>query len=161
MTKLTTPGMLNSGDTMSYALGIRVGEYRGQRLFSHTGGDIAHRTLLSYYPDLDAGIVLMSNNSSFPLGIGTQVLKAFFADQLEPAAEEKKVDGVQVDPEILKTYAGKYNAQEMTAETLPGLRFLMAAPRVFILGGRGLDEGTARKRTGVDSSLWASIGVPF
>lgn len=111
--KLTTPGILNSGDTMSYALGIGVGKYRGQRLLSHTGGDIAHRTLLSYYPDIDVGVVLMSNNGGFNLGMGTKVMDAFFADELEPIKEKKAVKGVQVDAEILKTYAGKYKAQQV------------------------------------------------
>ncbi len=111
--KLTTPGILNSGDTMSYALGIGVGKYRGQRLLSHTGGDVAHRTLLSYYPDLNVGIVLMSNNGGFNLGMGTKVMEAFFADDLESVEEEEEVKGVQVDVEILKTYAGKFKAQQL------------------------------------------------
>lgn len=111
--KLTTPGILNSGDTMSYALGIGVGKFRGQRRFSHTGGDVAHRTLLSYYPDLDVGIVLMSNNGGFSLGMGNKVLEAFFPDELEPEEEKKEVKGVQVDPEVLKTYTGRYKVQQL------------------------------------------------
>lgn len=113
MEKLITPGILNSGDTMSYALGIGIGKYRGQRLLSHTGGDVAHRTLLSYYPDLEVGIVLMSNNGGFNLGMGTKVMEAFFADELEPVEEKKEVKGVQVDEETLKSYTGKYKAQEL------------------------------------------------
>lgn len=113
MEKLITPGTLNSGDTMSYALGIGVGKYRGQRLLSHTGGDVAHRTLLSYYPDIDIGIVLMSNNGGFSLGMGTKVLEAFFPDELEPEEKKKKVKGIQVDPEVLKTYTGRYKVQQI------------------------------------------------
>lgn len=113
MGKLITPGILNNGDTMSYALGIGVGKYRGQRRLSHTGGDVAHRTLLAYYPDLEVGIVLMSNNGGFSLGMGNKVLEAFFDDQLEPQEEKKEVKGVQVDPETLKTYAGKYKVQQI------------------------------------------------
>ncbi len=43
VTRLVTVDTLNNGDTMSYALGIGVDEFRGLKYYSHGGADIAHR----------------------------------------------------------------------------------------------------------------------
>jgi CubicO group peptidase (beta-lactamase class C family) len=57
------PNVLNNGINSEYALGIRVGEYRGLRRYRHTGGHAAFGTQLSYYPDHDLGIFIVSNYS--------------------------------------------------------------------------------------------------
>jgi hypothetical protein len=41
--RLVTVDTLNNGDTMSYALGIGVDEFRGLKSYNHGGADIAHR----------------------------------------------------------------------------------------------------------------------
>lgn len=111
--KLVTPDVFTNGDTMNYAFGIGVMEYRGLKKYQHTGGDIAHRALLAYYPEIDAGVIVMSNNASFPLGIANAIGEAFLEQYMEPKEENKeekevKAGYVEVDEEILETYAGKY-----------------------------------------------------
>jgi CubicO group peptidase (beta-lactamase class C family) len=81
---ITTPVVLAKGDTSSYGLGMSVAKLGGRTLFTHTGGDVAHRTYFGYLPELDAGVFLSSNNGSFSLAVGPQIIRAFFADQLEP-----------------------------------------------------------------------------
>ncbi|MCB0636655.1 MAG: serine hydrolase, partial [Lewinella sp.] len=119
--ELTTPFVLNNGDTTSYALGIGVGEYRGLREFSHGGADIAHRAFLAYYPDLDAGVILLSNNSGFSVN-SHDITGYFFGDQLaeieeaadaedqEPSAEE---ESWSPSPAELEAYAGTYKFEEV------------------------------------------------
>lgn len=109
ITKLTTRGITTKGDTLDYALGIGVGEYRGQKRFQHTGGDIAHRAILIYYPEIDAGLAIASNNASFPLNVSTKIADLFFGDYFDKAGETQLDSGeVEVSRELLETYAGKY-----------------------------------------------------
>jgi len=110
--KLTTPGILNNGDTMEYALGIGVGEFRGQKQFSHGGADMAHRAMLVYFPGFDGGVAVLSNNASFPVDrVAYRAAEVFFRDELGPEEDERaKADsaGVEVPERLLQAYAGKY-----------------------------------------------------
>ena len=61
--------------------------------YQHTGGDIAHRALLAYYPEINAGVILMSNNGNYSLGIGNEIADVFFGNKLEAKKEEVKTKG--------------------------------------------------------------------
>lgn len=116
--KLTTPGILNNGDTMSYALGLGISEYRGLKRYSHTGGDIAHRTNLIYFPEIDKGVVTNSNNGSYNLSVANQIIDAFFeehleAEEIEEAKEENEMKDFSLDAEQLKAFEGKFKSEEI------------------------------------------------
>jgi CubicO group peptidase (beta-lactamase class C family) len=87
---LTTRNVLESGDTTNYALGLGVVELRGQVRYTHTGGDTAHRTFFAYFPGLEAGVFLSSNNATFSFPPARQMDDLFFGDRLEPMAEEEE-----------------------------------------------------------------------
>ncbi len=121
--RLVTVDTLNNGDTMSYALGIGVDEFRGLTSYSHGGADIAHRAFLVYFPEIDAGVVAMSNNANFNSGgIANEMAELYFGDSMDPEedevgeetgeetteAEETDSKEVMVPEELLQTYAGKY-----------------------------------------------------
>jgi len=121
--KLTTPDTLNNGDTMTYALGIGIGEFKGLKTYSHGGADIAHRAFLLYFPEIDAGVAALSNHASFnAAGIAYKVAEAFFKEEMEKKEEAEKEESEKEESEkektdskeiivpekLLKTYAGKY-----------------------------------------------------
>jgi CubicO group peptidase (beta-lactamase class C family) len=110
--RLVTVDTLNNGDTMSYALGIGVDEFRGLKYYSHGGADIAHRAFLIYFPEIDAGVVAMSNNGNFnSTGIAYEMAELYFGDSMEPEdGEEEETDSkeVTVSEELLQAYAGRY-----------------------------------------------------
>ncbi len=95
---MATSAVLESGDETGYGLGLAVGELGGRTLFSHTGGDVSHRAYLGYLPELEAGVILMSNNATFNLGLGSQVFRLFFDDELEPEEAEDTEDVAEDDP---------------------------------------------------------------
>jgi len=105
-------GVLTSGDTIDYALGVGIGKYRGLRVIQHGGADAGYRTMLSYYPEIDAGVVVFSNLGSFNTGqAAREVADAFFARHLEPeevAPDEAEEEMVTVTPDRLDAYAGEY-----------------------------------------------------
>jgi len=117
--KLVTPGILKKGDTLPYALGIGVRERKGLKMYAHSGADIAHRAYLIYYPEINSGIITMSNNASFSTSIGNEISDLFFANHL--VMKEKKVQDddsensqtFKVDVKTLKSYVGKYKASSI------------------------------------------------
>ena len=118
--RLVTVDTLNNGDTMTDALGIGVGEFRGLKTYSHGGADIAHRAFLIYFPEIDGGVVAMSNNAGFgSSGIAYSMAEIYFGDQMEAEQEdEEPEDGeeneaaeterVTVPEELLQAYAGDF-----------------------------------------------------
>lgn len=94
---LVTQGILNDGDTLTYALGIGVGEYRGIRRFSHGGSIGGYRSSLVYYPDEELGIIVISNFSSAdPGGKVAGISDILLEDKMEPV--EVKVNEANEEP---------------------------------------------------------------
>ena len=82
---IATTAVLESGDSTGYGLGLGLGEQRGRTLYTHTGGDVSHRAYLGYYPELESGVILMSNNAAFDLSVGGEIGEMFFADGFDEA----------------------------------------------------------------------------
>lgn len=118
--RLVTVDTLNNGDTMSYALGIGIGEFRGLKTYSHGGADIAHRAFLVYFPEIEGGVVAMSNNAGFPSSsIAYSLAEIYFGDQMEAEEEDQDpgegdngetedTEQITVPEELLQAYAGNY-----------------------------------------------------
>lgn len=110
--------VLTSGDTTDYALGLRVDEHRGLRRLQHSGGHAGYRAQLSYYPELDAGVVVMSNYDDVNSGeVADRVAELAFGDRMEaappgPRVLSDDVEPVAVDPARLAAYAGTYRSEE-------------------------------------------------
>lgn len=113
-------GVLTNGDTLEYALGVEIGEYRGLRVIQHGGADAGYRTMVSYYPEIDAGVVVLGNIGSFNSGqMARGAADAFFDEHMNAVetesavAEDEKSDepSVPVALELLKSYAGWYSIE--------------------------------------------------
>ena len=110
--RMSTSAILADGDTTGYGLGLGVSTRRGRMLYQHTGGDVAHRAYLGYYPEFQGGVIVMSNDAMFNLGVGGTIADLFFADELEPedevAEEADEGAGVVVPQERLEALAGEW-----------------------------------------------------
>lgn len=110
-------GVLTTGDTLSYALGLGVSEYRGSRRLSHGGSIGGFRTQFMYFPEIDAGVMTMGNLASFDGGaVSIGAADAFFAADLEPATPSADGDIDEAfelaDP---TPYLGSYLAETVGA----------------------------------------------
>lgn len=108
---MTTRNVLESGDTTGYGLGIGIGTVRGRTRYAHTGGDTAHRTWFSYYPELDAGVFMSSNNATFTFPPMGEIEELFFGDRLEPApagTTEDEGPATAMPPERMEAIAGDW-----------------------------------------------------
>jgi CubicO group peptidase (beta-lactamase class C family) len=114
--RMHTPGMLNNGNEIDYAMGISVGEYRAVREVQHGGALGGYRTYLTRFPDQDLSVIVLANLGSVGVGrLAHNIADLYLVDVLEdrdseetdaePTAERVAVD---IDPEIYEEYAGKY-----------------------------------------------------
>ena len=116
---LTTPYVLANGDTTNYGLGLFIDEQEGLTRWQHGGSDIAHRSTFVYYPELDAGYVVLSNYAALPGGVGSVVADAFFGEHMERAdagEAESPADGIHLSDALLEAYAGRYELSGMVIE---------------------------------------------
>ena len=114
MERMNTHFVLNSGDTIDYALGQSIGTYRGLHMISHGGSDAGYRTFLGRFPDQRFDVVVLSNMASFnPTGIAMKITDIYLDGQLQKEqGEEIEAEavpaGVEINADTLKAYAGDY-----------------------------------------------------
>jgi CubicO group peptidase (beta-lactamase class C family) len=126
--EMMTPFVTTAGDTTSYGLGLMIDEHRGLKRVHHGGADIAHRSMLVYYPEIGAGITTQSNHASFNSGVAFRLAEAFFAEHMEPeeeaVAEEEDEGESSSDEEPeedewtpteaeLRAFTGRYLSEEV------------------------------------------------
>ncbi|MEM9830353.1 MAG: serine hydrolase domain-containing protein [Bacteroidota bacterium] len=106
------PFILNDGIDSEYALGIGVDTYRGLRRYRHTGGHEAFVTQLSYYPDHDTGIILISNFGGRGVVPSTNIAELLLAEHMTPT-DVLTTASVEVDKAELEKWAGLYRASTL------------------------------------------------
>jgi len=122
LAEMTAPFVLTTGDTTNYGLGLILDRERGLRRIQHGGADAAHRSHFAYYPDLDAGLMVLSNNGGFPGTIPARVAEVFFGEHMEPreaGAEEEELfppdvapfDPASFDPASFDVFVGRYELE--------------------------------------------------
>jgi CubicO group peptidase (beta-lactamase class C family) len=115
--QMTTRNVLTKGDTSAYGLGLFVDKWQGLTRVHHGGADIAHRSAFVYFPELDAGVIVQSNNAGFnPDRYAAQIAEIYFEDRLTktPAAPVAAgpFDPARFDTTRFDAYAGKYELTE-------------------------------------------------
>ena len=94
VTALQTPGHLNNGAPLDYALGLEVTREHGRRLVSHSGSTGGYKTWLGRYPDEGISIAVMCNNGGIdPVEMGEHV-----AEQALLATGHAKAEAVVSAP---------------------------------------------------------------
>lgn len=85
------PCVLNSGEEIDYAFGIRVAPYRGQRTFGHSGADAGYRSDFLCFPDQRFAVIILCNFGPMTPGeLSKKVADIYLDDRLEvgkPAPE--------------------------------------------------------------------------
>lgn len=107
------PFVFTYGDTSNYALGLNITNERGLKLIWHGGGHAGYRTGLMYYPQLNAGIVIMTNYRNLDIAkIVNNVSETVLAEYMEPEEKDTitvpKAKRVKVDSALLARHTGKY-----------------------------------------------------
>jgi CubicO group peptidase (beta-lactamase class C family) len=92
MDMLQTTGVLNSGQTIDYAWGLVVSEYKGLKVVEHGGAWAGFRAALVRFPEQKFSVIILANLDSIdPSGLAFKVADIYLAGLLkEPAKEEGK-----------------------------------------------------------------------
>ncbi len=120
--QMTTPFVLKNGDTTNYGLGLFIDNYKGLKRIHHGGADVAHRSMVMYFPEIDATVITQSNAAGFNANSAQKITDAFFADFLKDEEKEstKVAEGdtpaFDYDVEKFDALTGRYELENM-----PGL----------------------------------------
>ena len=127
VTTMTTPGRLNDGSTLGYALGLNVGQYKGLRTVGHGGSYGGYRADILRFPDQKFAVAAFCNLSSIaPANLTKQVADIYLAGQLRETAAPARI--ASEDPAASSSSASPTGA---TTAALPveRLRELVGAYR--------------------------------
>jgi CubicO group peptidase (beta-lactamase class C family) len=106
--ELQTPGFLNNGNRISYALGLDLGNYRGLPIVEHDGALFGYRTTLLRFPGEKFAVICLCNvASAVPENLARKVADIYLADKLQPGASALAPSGNRDFPDPA-TFAGKY-----------------------------------------------------
>lgn len=87
-------GVLTNGDTIAYANGLFVDEYRGVPEVSHTGATSGYRAFLAHYPDERLDVAVLCNVGDVsPSRVGHGVADAFLVDAGPVALDDDDDNG--------------------------------------------------------------------
>ena len=117
--EMMTSFVLTNGEETGYGYGLSVDEQGGLKRVHHGGADVAHRSMLVYYPEINAGITTQSNHAQFNSSVAYQLAAAFFKDDMEEeeeeegegaagAEEEDDFDPAAYDAEAFDEFVGRY-----------------------------------------------------
>jgi CubicO group peptidase (beta-lactamase class C family) len=88
MDTLLTRGVLTSGDTIPYALGIIRGSHRGLETREHTGGLAAYRSAILQFPSAGLGLVMLCNHDQAEMDLLRQLANGMlFEDFVDDATD--------------------------------------------------------------------------
>src|SRR5689334_17425789 len=105
---LQTRMRLTNGRTITYALGLEVGEYSGTREVSHGGSTAGYRTFLARYPDQHISIAVWCNYAGAnPTQLAHQVVDLVLTKPAA-AATQASAEKVEVSPAAQQQWAGVY-----------------------------------------------------
>lgn len=147
--QLQAPSKLNDGTSISYALGLTVGNYKGIKEVSHGGATSGYRTYLARYPEKRLSIALLCNTA----GANTQNLVRRVADAVLGLSDNSpKPAPVELSPKEIEAWAGLYRNVKLDSLI-----------RLEVRGGKLFDGGSQLIPTGkaVFSSTNSNVEYSF
>ena len=112
---LRSRGVLNTGDSLDYAMGQAIGSYRGLQALYHAGADAGFRTYLLRFPHQRLSVAVLSNLGGVDAGaLSRQVAEIYLEDQFAMAAagSTESAEGsadTATDPSFYTDYLGDYD----------------------------------------------------
>ena len=113
-------GILTSGDTLAYAHGLTVGEYRGLANFGHGGSWAGYRTNFVRFPEQNLSVAVFCNLSDCdPAGRALRVVEVYLEEMMDAAPEAGEVVAARDSPSpappesALAEYTGRYRSPEL------------------------------------------------
>lgn len=110
--ELQTPGELNDGTKLTYALGLVVDQYRGLRRVTHTGSWEGFRTFLLRFPDQRLSVIVPCNTADAnPNQLAQAVADTYLDSQYAP---ESQPEGGKPTTALEQAAGTYYSAQTLS-----------------------------------------------
>jgi CubicO group peptidase (beta-lactamase class C family) len=109
--QLTTPGVLNNGQPISYAMGLFLDNYRGLDWTHHSGEWVGYRAAMSRFPDQHFSTLITCNciGSMSPMTMALRVADVYLADEFAKAEKARAAaGGLTMPASKLQPYVGLY-----------------------------------------------------
>ena len=156
---MLTPGTLNDGETLDYAFGIYLGEYRELRTVGHGGSWVGFRSHVLRFPEQAFTVICLSNLESMePALLAQQVADIYLSDVLAPRSVSES-ETIEIAEEALQARTGVYQNAEsgMTVEVLLQERQLIckAYGETF-----SLTPLSATPASGTQAASFQVVGMP-
>jgi CubicO group peptidase (beta-lactamase class C family) len=137
--RLHTRGILNDGDTIDYALGLTVNEYRGQPRVSHGGAWAGFRAMLTRFPEQHTSIIVECNRGDATVGayvnaVADLVLAEHLTEAVADEAEEETVPPERREPvELTREQLARWEGVYVSDEDRRVLVFELRGASLFVL----------------------------
>lgn len=117
--KMAQKGVLNNGDTIGYAMGQGIYDFKGLKVFEHGGADAGYRSDLMRIPGRRFSVNVLSNLASFnPGDIAAKIRDMYLPDLMtndptkpEEPVQKEEAGNIELTPDHLRRYAGRYELQ--------------------------------------------------
>jgi hypothetical protein len=111
--------VLSDGTKTHYGLGVALGTYRGLKTIAHGGGDAGYRSQVTWFPEQELGVAVISNLGSFnPDKLSKSVAEVYIGDKMAPQeAKQAEPKYVTMNVQELEKFAGVYPLPKV-AQTL-------------------------------------------
>jgi len=119
-------GVLNNGDTLDYAFGLVIGEYRGLRTVSHSGGSMGFRAHHLRFPDERFAVICLCNLGSIdPGALARRVADIYLEGRFPEPPLATRASGpaprgnaagaapAELPAAMLAEFAGRYHSAEL------------------------------------------------
>jgi CubicO group peptidase (beta-lactamase class C family) len=108
---IRTSGHLSDGSATAYGFGVELRRYREAVSVEHSGGWAGYTANIMYFPEHQAGVIVLSNLGSInPVRASRALADIFLSDVLgnvAPSVAPPSTD-VRIAPAVLDGYAGTY-----------------------------------------------------
>ncbi|HWC19195.1 MAG TPA: serine hydrolase domain-containing protein, partial [Terriglobales bacterium] len=106
--ELETPGVLNTGKPINYALGLFRATYLGLPVVGHDGALFGYRAQMLRFPEQKFSVLCLCNISSAnPGSLARQIADLYLADEMKNKVGASDSSGGQYSPDV-SAFAGKY-----------------------------------------------------
>lgn len=100
-------GILNSGETIKYALGVNVDQYKGENRIQHGGSIGGFRSNVSTFPDHKLDIVVLTNFSRGSAGAkASQIANIILGKEASDSNNQPK--SIRIDNAVFDKFTARY-----------------------------------------------------
>ena len=118
--RMLTPGQLGNGESIAYAFGLELEQYRGLSVVRHSGGAAGYDTEMMRFPEQKLTVMVLSNFAQFPsTELAERVADIYLADDFtaDPQPENQRRTSPKIEADMaardLDAHTGSYYSAEL------------------------------------------------